>query len=175
MDSTGAAQVTLAGTTAPGNGTTVALTTCGAWLSGFESWFNCWSYSFSVPIFLLADHPNIQTLLDSSNLTTGWFVRNQWHLLSYYAIAPAVGPGGAGSCVTSSTCLQVTYHPSDGKQRAVLVLAGRAITGQDRSSTTLSNWFEGANADGTSPFEVRSATLSTNRAFNDRIAVISTN
>jgi hypothetical protein len=128
-----------------------------------------------VPIFLLGDHPNIRTLLDPTDGTTGWFVRNGWHNLAYYAVASAVGPGGTGTCVTSSTCLHVTYHPSDGKQRAVLLLAGRAITGQDRNSSTLSNWFEGANAGGVSPFELRSATLLTNQTFNDRIAVISTN
>ena len=102
-------------------------------------------------------------------------MRNNWHQLAYYAVAAAVAPGGTGACVTSSTCLQVTYHPSNGKQRAVLILAGRALTGQNRTSSALSNWFEGANAGGISPFELRSATLSTNRTFNDRIAVISTN
>ena len=50
-----------------------------------------------------------------------------------------------------------------------------AITGQDRTSSALSNWFEGANSGGTSPFEMRSATLLTNQTFNDRIAVISSN
>jgi len=174
LDTSGAARVTLTGNTASGNGTAVALTTCASWLSGFESWFDCWSYSFSVPIFVLADHANIHTLLDSTN-DTGWFVRNEWHKLAYYAVAAAVAPGGTGTCVTSSTCLHITYHPDDGKQRAVLLLAGRTITGQDRTSSALSNWFEGANAGGVSPFELRSATLLTNRTFNDRIAVISTN
>ena len=171
LNSSGTAAVTLQATA---TGTTVADATCG--LSGFAAFFfNCYTYSLSVPVFLLGDHPNVHALLDSTDATTGWFVRNNWHQLSYYAVAPAVAPGGTGSCVASSTCLQVTYHPSDGKQRAVLVLAGRALTGQDRSSSTLSNWFEGANADGTSPFEARSATLLTNRTFNDRIAVLSTN
>ena len=169
LDSSGTASVTVTGSSS--SGTTVADATCG--LSGVTG-LSCYQYTLSVSIFLFADHPNIQTLLDSTN-ATGWFVRNNWHLLSYYAVATAVGPGGAGSCVTGSTCLQVSYHPGNGKQRAVLLLAGSAIAGQNRTSSTLSNWFEGANAGGASPFEVRSATLSTNRTFNDRVAVISTN
>jgi hypothetical protein len=173
MDSSAAARVTLSGTSPNTNGTTVGVASCG-FSAFFESFLDCYRYTFSVPIFLLADHANIHTLLDTTN-ATGWFVRNKWHELAYYAVAAAVAPGGTGACVTSSTCLQVTYHPSNGKQRAVLLLAGRAITGQDRYSSTLSNWFEGANAGGVSPFEVRSATLLTNRTFNDRIAVISTN
>jgi hypothetical protein len=173
MDSSGAARITLTGTSPNTNGTTVGVAFCG--FSAFlESFLDCYKYTFSVPIFVLADHANIHTLLDTTN-DTGWFVRNEWHNLAYYAVAQAVAPGGTGSCVTSSTCLQVTYHPSNGKQRAVLLLAGRAITGQDRTSIALSNWFEGANAGGVSPFEARSATLLTNKTFNDRIAVLSTN
>jgi hypothetical protein len=171
LDSSGAAIVALTGSSPSSNGTSAPDASCGLPVA---SGFYCYQYVLSVPIFLFADHPNINTLLDSTN-ATGWFVRNKWHLLSYYAVAADVGPGGAGSCVTGSTCLQVAYHPSNGKQRAVLLLAGSAIAGQNRNSSTLSNWFEGANAGGVSPFELRSSTLVTNRTFNDRIAVLSSN
>jgi hypothetical protein len=128
---------------------------------------------------MFPDHANVHTLLNTNDDTTGWFVRNKWHLLSYYAIASAVGPGGAGSCANLDTCLRVTYHANDGKQRAIIVLPGRALGSQDRTSSTLSNWLEGTNASATgsasNPFETRSATLLTNKTFNDRIAVLSSN
>lgn len=178
LASSGNATVTISGVSPSTNGVNAGVTACGL-SSFFESSIDCYRYTFSVPIFVLADHPNIHTLLDSNDGTTGWFVRNKWHLLSYYAIASAVGPGGSGSCVTSSTCLRVTYHPDDGKQRGIVLLAGRAIGSQDRSSSTLSNWLEGTNATATGssslPFEVRSATLLTNKTFNDRVAVLSSN
>ena len=58
-------------------------------------------------------------------------------------------------------------------QRAVLILPGQALSGQNRASADLINWFEGSNVNGVSPFEMRSTTLVANRTFNDRIAVLS--
>jgi hypothetical protein len=176
MSTSGGATVTVAGTAA--SGSTVSVTNCG--LSASEtSTKECYQHVFSVPITLIGDHANIHTLLDSSNDTTGWFIRNKWHLLSYYAITESVGPGGTGSCTSGSDCLRVTHHANDGKQRGIIVLAGRAIGSQDRTSSALSNWFEGANASATgssaNPFEIRSTTLLTNKTFNDRIAVLSSN
>ena len=146
------------------------------------STYDCYRYTVSVPIFLFADHGNVHTFLDTGSPDTSWFLRNKWHLVSYYAVAAGVAPGGSSSCTTASTCLNVTYHvdnngvSDDGKQRAILILAGRALSGQTRSgSSALGNWLEGANAGGISPFELRSATLTANRTFNDRIAVLSSN
>src|SRR6185295_3570903 len=125
----------------------------------------------SVPIGVLADHP----IVDVSNATYGWFLRNKWHEVSYYAVAPGIAPGGGGSCATAISCLGVTYHPSDGKQRGLILIAGRALGGQVRPPAAVGDLLEGANADGASPFELRSAALQTNRGFNDRVAVIDSN
>jgi hypothetical protein len=124
-----------------------------------------------VPIGVLADHP----LVDVNNTTYGWFLRNKWHEVSYYAVAPGIAPGGGGSCTNSTTCLSVAYHPYDGKQRGLILIAGRALGSQARPPVAVSDLLEGANADGASPFETRSATLPINRGFNDRIAVIDSN
>ena len=64
-----------------------------------------------------------------------------------------------------------------GKQRAIIILSGSALAGQARTASpgVLANYLEGANADGTSPFETRSASLPVNRSFNDRVAIISSN
>ena len=60
--------------------------------------------------------------------TTGWFVRNQWYRLVYYAIAPehAASAAAPRSC---TSCLQITNVAPAGKQRAILVLAGRSLSG----------------------------------------------
>ena len=131
----------------------------------------CRVATVQVPMALLGDHP----VVDPSNSTYTWFYRNKWHEVSYYAVAPGIAPSGARSCTTSSTCLQVTYHPNDGKQRGVIIIAGPKLGTQVRPATAPSHLFEGANADGASPFELRSATLPTNRAFNDHFAVIDSN
>lgn len=180
MDSSGSVSVTVAGVSS--SGTNVGVTSCGV-SSSWESSADCLRYTFTMPISMFPDHANIHTLLDTTDDVTGWFVRNKWHLLSYYAIASAVGPGGSGSCVSSpvgsSTCLRVTHHANDGQPRGIIVLAGSVIGSQNRTSSSLEDWFEGANktatGSSTQPFEIRSATLLTNKTFNDRIAVISPN
>jgi hypothetical protein len=137
----------------------------------------CFSYTVSVPVAMFSDH----LVLDAAKADYTWFTRNKWHELAYYAVAPGYLPSGAGSCATSSTCLQVDYHTDStgasdaGKLRGVLILGGRALSGQTRPANAVADLLEGANADGTSPFEARSATLQPNRTFNDRFAVIDTN
>lgn len=173
LSSTGAATVTLSGSTPPAD---ASLGLIGDLLCGLTTLLqalnnDCYSQTISVPIFLLADHP----LVDANNITYGWFLRNKWHEVSYYALAGGHAPGGAGSCTTSSTCLQVTYHPQNGKQRALLLFSGRSLTATTRPNGTLADWLEGSNSDGVSPFAVRSPSLAINRTFNDRIAVVDSN
>ena len=135
--------------------------------------------SISVPVTLLADHAILNSTSTGANV--GWFLRNKWHEVAYYAVAPDIAPSVAHSCVTGSTCLNVAYHRNGagvidaGAQRAVIVLSGRSLTGATRPNATLTDWLEGANAGGTSPFETRSSTLRINKTFNDRFAVLDSN
>jgi hypothetical protein len=133
--------------------------------------FDCYQQSISVPIFLLADHP----LVDVNDPSYGWFLRNRWHEVSYYAVAPGIAPAGGGACVDGASCLRVTYHPSDGKQRGIVVIGGTKIGAQARPPLVASDLFEDANADGASPFTLRSPALLTGRTFNDHIAVLDAN
>lgn len=180
LNPSGSATVTMSATaTPPAAGTLLSNALCG--ISGFLSFFlGCSQHSVSVPITAIADHP----ILDSTTTgpgTLGWFLRNRWHEVAYYAIAPGFAPSGAKSCTENSTCLTVAHHRNlagtvdAGKQRAVLFLSGRSLTGAARPNGTLADWLEGANADGASPFEVRSAALINNRSFNDRVAVLDSN
>jgi hypothetical protein len=119
---------------------------------------------------MLADHPLI---LDNAANPERWFVRNGWHQVSYYALAPTMAPGAAGGCTSNVDCLGVTFHPNTARQRGLIVIAGAPFTGQDRAPVAgITALLEGLNADGNNVFAVRSPPLVINRSFNDRIAVI---
>lgn len=164
LNSDGSATITLNASVAMGLPVGDAL--CG--LAGvMAALFDCFRYTISVPIALLADQPQVRP--------NHWFARNRWHEVAYYAVAPNIAPSGARACVTGSSCLQVAFHPADGNQRGLIALAGRALAGQARPALAVADWLEGANADGASPFALRSPALMVNRSFNDRIAVIDAN
>lgn len=119
-------------------------------------------------------------ILDSTAASTGWFVRNEWYRLLYYAIAPNHAPGGTLSCIDSGaiTCVQVTNLTDPTKQRAVLALAGRPLSAlsQTRPPTTLplwlDNYLDGAeNLNGDSIF-IQSPV---GRSFNDRFISVNKN
>jgi hypothetical protein len=129
-------------------------------------------------IGILADH----SLLDSTDATTGWFVRNEWYRLLYYATASGhtatVRPGSLPACATGSTCLSVANVMPSGAQRAILILAGRSIDGSTRPSATLANYLEFGNA--TSSFERQTVSSAVAAAglktpFNDRLVVVDSN
>jgi hypothetical protein len=133
-------------------------------------------------IGVLADH----ALLNPSDSTTGWFVRNEWYRLAYYAVAPGhtanVLPA-ARSCTTGGTCLSVVNgDPARpitpvGGQRALLILAGRSINGSARPSATLSDYLEFGNA--SAAYELQRVSTAVDatlkKPFNDRVVVIGTN
>jgi hypothetical protein len=118
----------------------------------------------------ISDH----SILSSTTASTGWFVRNEWYRLVYYAFAAAHAPGGALSCTSGTNCLQVDGLADSTKQRAILVLTGRALTplSQSRPSSALQNYLDSAenqNAD------TRFEQLAIRRAFNDRFVSLSKN
>ncbi len=89
------------------------------------------SYTITLPGNVTSDHP----LLDASTASpTGWFSRNGWYKLVYYAVAPGylASAPAPRACADSGvvTCLQVVNLSDPNRQRAVLVLAGRALAGQ---------------------------------------------
>jgi hypothetical protein len=137
----------------------------------------CKQGTIRVPHTILVDH----RINDSGNQQYGWFVRNRWHQLSYYAVVPGMVPGGSASCSPGSDCLTITdAHLPDSQKnryRSLIVIAGRGLSGQTRSgSTNPSDWFEGENADFSAGHDLtyvtRELAMTVNRSFNDRIAVI---
>jgi hypothetical protein len=134
----------------------------------------------TVGIAILADH----SLLDPTNATTGWFVRNEWYRLAYYAVAPghtATVLPWVPDCITGAAspfgCLSVANVTPAGAQRAILVLAGRSINGSARPSATLSDYLEFGNA--TAAYERQRVSTAIDAAlkkpFNDRVVVMGTN
>ena len=126
--------------------------------------FSCQRRSVSLPIELLADHP----LLDPAHPVTGWFLRNDWHALSYYAIAPGHAADGPAprSCGALPGCLSIAGAPGAERTRALLVLAGRSLPGKTRPSGDLLAYLdseENRNADRF--FEQRRI----DATFNDRV------
>ena len=119
---------------------------------------------------VITDH----ALLSSTAASTGWFVRNEWYKLVYYATAPNHAASGTAprSCNdTTPTCLQVANVTPTNKQRSILILAGRSLTGLARPNGTLADFLEGANADLNLAFEKRTV----NSSFNDRVVVLDAN
>ena len=112
---------------------------------------------------VIADHP----LLDRDAPATGWFARHEWYRLVYYALAPGHAASAAAprSC---STCLEVSNL---GQSRAILILAGRSLTGEPRPNGLLADFVEGSNADLDLAFESRAV----NSGFNDRVLVLDAN
>jgi len=138
----------------------------------------CYQMNISMPIALLADHP----VLNSTDPTTGWFMRNEWYRVLYYAAAQTTTPAAlpaAPACIAGTNCVTVsnlTPLPNNNK-RAILILTGRSINGTSRPSGTLANYLEFGNAAGN--FERQPVSTAVDAAvkkpFNDRIVVVDVN
>jgi hypothetical protein len=111
-----------------------------------------------------------------------WFAANNWHHVTYFAMASPNMPGGARNCSGTASCLAVTFDvgASLTSKRAVLALAGRSVSGTMGASRTLADFLDTAsNIDFNSSFEQkrvsRAGILGTNAgngAFNDRFVTV---
>lgn len=126
----------------------------------------CKLETISVPIRLLADHP----VLSATDATYNWFFRNNWHQVSYYAVAPDIAPSGPRVC--GANCLTVNFRNPSAGQRGLIAIAGRRLTGAAWPAVTTADWLEGTNSDNDVVYTVRDPAKMIRRTFNDRIAVI---
>jgi len=136
---------------------------------------------------LFGDH----ALLDPTSTgvgSTGWFVRNEWYRLLYYAVASghtAAGLPAVPACTTGGTCLSVANGDPTrpiapvGGQRAILILAGGGVAGQLRPSAAPADYLEFGNATGAYERQPIKRSQVINAAqkipFNDRIIVVGSN
>jgi hypothetical protein len=181
FNSNGSVSLTLTGTATPDGsggflGAVLGNALCGLPLIG--SLLGCTESLISVPIGLLADHP----LLDAGDPTTGWFVRNQWYRLVYYAASventayslPSLG------CTTGSNCLRSTYPDDLEDIRAVMILTGRSLSATpSRPNSNLADYVEFQNGDGGVIYQQRPISrifnASLNSPFNDRMVIVDRN
>ena len=170
MASDASTRVTLSGSIPISGGNLIADVLCG--LLGIA----CYQMNISMPITLLADHP----VLNSTDPVTGWFMRNEWYRVLYYAAAQTTTPAAlptAPACTPGTNCVTVSnLAPADNK-RAILILTGRSINGSARPSGTLADYLEFGNAAGN--FERQPVSTAVDAAvkkpFNDRIVVVDVN
>jgi hypothetical protein len=138
-------------------------------------WTTYADYRIRLERSVIGDHP----LLDPANATTGWFVRNEWYRLLYYAVAPGHTAAAlpTPSCTTAVSCLSVANVTPTNAQRAILILGGRSVNGTARPSATLADYLESGNATGafTRKTVSASAAIPLAQRFNDRIVVLDSN
>lgn len=155
-------------------GGTLASYTCPAW--SFGSCTVTRTVRVTLPTF--GDH---WALAPSTSDAWWWFKNSGWHHLVYYAVAPNHSPSGAThACTTGVDCLTVTNLSPAGGQRAILILAGRTLTGNARPSGTLAEYLDpvgitgidaAINRDGDTAFYKAGA----NAAMNDRFVTLDSN
>lgn len=126
-----------------------------------------------VPINLFADHPFLNPFAPAPGAadTAYWFLANNWHHVTYYAVAPLHAAGGAGNC-SGANCVTVNMQGGSAwtNRRAVLGLAGRSLAGTVGSNRALDDFLDTAeNRDGNTTFEQNRV----GRSFNDRFVSLS--
>lgn len=132
------------------------------------------SSTVTIPITVFQDHPFLNPSPPASGAQDNayWFLANNWHYVTYYAVAPLHTPGAAGNC-TGATCISVNA-PAGGTpitgSRAVLVLAGRNVLAVPRTYASLGQLLDTAeNQNLDTTFEQNRV----NKAFNDRFVSLS--
>lgn len=97
-----------------------------------------------------------------------WFIKNRWHHLVYLAYSAGFAPGGSGHCTAGTDCLVVQGRADDAE--ALVVSAGMALADQDRSTGSITDYFEGENASlaGDDTFTAADIT----DTFNDQVVVV---
>jgi len=144
---------------------------------GWGTWAQ---YRIRIERLVVTDHP----LLDPASTgagSTGWFVRNEWFRLLYYAAAASTTADGAlpsVGCTSNSNCLRLTVWPGttpEWNKRALLILAGRSLANPPaaRPNATLTDYLEFGNNDGGTLYEQRP--VSRTSLFNDRVVVLDAN
>ena len=106
-------------------------------------------------------------LSESPGELPAWFIKNKWHHLLYIAYSSGFAPAGGGLCTAESDCLVIQDHADD--TEALVVSAGMALAGQDRSTGSITDYYEGENA--TLSGDDIFTRAGTNATFNDQLAV----
>jgi hypothetical protein len=95
------------------------------------------------------------------NSTSGWWLN--WKEMVFYGLAPYYKPANppftpaSNACASAGVCLMVNPPSSAQDKLFVVIVAGRMLPAQVRNTNndkgTLSNYLEGANTNGATPFQ----------------------
>jgi hypothetical protein len=145
-----------------------------------QGWGTYANYRIRLERSVIGDH----ALLDATTVgggSTGWFVRNEWYRVAYYAAAAANTAAALSSFgCTSSDCL-LFNDPSARNIRALLVLAGQSLSNPaGRPNGNLADYLEYQNVDLDTLYEqrpMRRTTLAANpnAPWNDRVILVDWN
>lgn len=100
-----------------------------------------------------------------------WFFANKWHEVVFYAVASKCTKPSSPACSASGGLLTVTnLPPPNSNIQALIIMPGRAFSGQTRPCAAVSDCLEDAeNTDGDNDY-TKSAVTPT---VNDRLLVVS--
>ena len=117
-----------------------------------------------LPLHIAAGCP---TLSDWVGLPA-WVATNQWHLLTYYTVAPACTEPTPICSGTGFLTVNNDAAPNNNKQ-ALVIEAGRKLGGQLRPCLAVTDCLDGAvNTSGTDTYEIQSPSP----AFDDIVAIV---
>ena len=106
-------------------------------------------------------------LSESPGELPAWFLKNKWHHLLYIAYSNGFAPAGGSHCTAGSDCLVIQGHADD--TEALVVSAGMALAAQDRSTGSITDYYEGENATLSGDDIFTRAGI--DATFNDQLAV----
>jgi hypothetical protein len=123
-------------------------------------------------------------LLKDDDTTLGWFTRNQWYRVLYYAVAQTNTADSLSTLGCGDTnCLRFNEGLGCGgganwcNIRSLLVLGGASLTNQSRPNSNLADYVEYTNGDGGTFYEQHGIRRPTNVAvsngpWNDRVILV---
>ncbi len=119
------------------------------------------NYSISADCAGLADWP-------AGSQPPAWFVANNWHLLTYYTVAPACTSATPNCAGAGYLTVNNTQTPNNDK-KALVIVAGRALGGQSRPCAAVADCLEDPENTNLDDVYVKNPISST---FNDKIVIV---
>ncbi|HEX5093496.1 MAG TPA: hypothetical protein VFV84_12490 [Burkholderiales bacterium] len=144
------------------------------------SWDTQGEFRLRLERAIITDHP----LVKSTDPTYGWFTRNQWQRVLYYAAAQkntaySLSSFGCGStnCLRFNEGLGCGSGANYCNIRALMVLGGASLSNASRPNGNLSDYLEGDNENGGTFYEQQRMRRLTNVThpkgpWNDRVILV---